>query len=72
MKIGQLRVLLPEKVDTTAALQVQNGRAVVFGREFNDREIDGQSPTDLGPDGAGGGTLKLDLQLDTGNLEVLR
>jgi hypothetical protein len=28
--------------------------------------------TDQGPDGAGGGTLKLDLQMDTGNLEVSR
>jgi hypothetical protein len=72
MKIGQIRVLLPEKVDTTATLRVDNGRAVIFGKEFNDREVDGQNLTDLGADGAGGGTLKLDLQLDTGNMEVTR
>ncbi|MGK5680865.1 PspC domain-containing protein [Actinoplanes sp. URMC 104] len=72
MKLGQIRVLLPETVDTTATLRVENGRAVVFDKQFDDREVNGQTVTDLGLDGAGGGTLKLDLQLDTGNVEVLR
>ena len=72
MKFGQVRVLVPENVDTTTSLQVANGRAVVFDKEFTDRQADGQSLTDLGPDGAGGGTLKLDLRMDTGNVEVHR
>jgi hypothetical protein len=72
MKFGQIRVLVPANVDTTTSLQIANGRAVVFDKEFNDRQADGQSLTDLGPDGAGGGTLKLDLQMDTGNVEVHR
>jgi phage shock protein PspC (stress-responsive transcriptional regulator) len=72
MKVGQLRVLLPGTVDTTTTLQLENGRAVIFDKEYTDRDADGQTVTDLGADGAGGGTLQLDLQMDTGNVEVLR
>ncbi|GAA2620882.1 PspC domain-containing protein [Paractinoplanes durhamensis] len=73
MKVGQLRVLLPAAVDTTASVKVDGGRALVFGREFSgDRNDTSHEVTDLGNDGAGGGTLKLDLQMDTGNVEVLR
>jgi hypothetical protein len=72
MKVGQLRVLLPPAVDTTANLQLQNGRATVLGKTFDGREINGQTVTDQGADGAGGGTLRLDLQMDTGSVEVIR
>lgn len=72
MKVGQVRVILPPNVDTTAALQVENGRAEVFGKTFEGESIDNEDLTDLGPDGAGGGTLKLDLRLNAGNLEVHR
>nr|WP_296065550.1 PspC domain-containing protein [uncultured Actinoplanes sp.] len=72
MKVGQLRVLLPENVDTKATVQVDNGRARVLGKHFDGREIAGEQVENVGPDGAGGGNLTLDLQLDTGNLEVLR
>jgi phage shock protein PspC (stress-responsive transcriptional regulator) len=72
MKVGQLRVLLPSTVDTTATVDLKNGRAVILGHELDDHDISGQTVTDDGPDGAGGGTLKLDLQMDTGNLEVTR
>ncbi len=72
MKLGQLRVLVPPTVDTTATVRMENGRALILGKEFDGREVDGQSVTDLGTDGTGGGTLNLDLQLDTGNVEVVR
>ena len=72
MKVGQLKVLLPETVDTTATIRMENGRAQVLGKNFDGREIDGQQVSDLGSDGTGGGTLNLNLQMDTGNLEVLR
>ncbi|XVU26327.1 PspC domain-containing protein [Actinoplanes sp. CA-054009] len=72
MKFGQVRVLLPPTVDTTASLQVENGRAEVFGKTFEGESLNNEDLTDLGPDGAGGGTLKLDLRLDAGNLEVHR
>ncbi|GAA0533914.1 PspC domain-containing protein [Paractinoplanes ferrugineus] len=73
MKVGQMRVLLPANVDTTADVKIDGGRAVLFGKEFTgDRSDTTRSSTDLGRDGNGGGTLKLDLQMDTGNVEVLR
>ena len=72
MKVGQLRVLLPPTVDTSATLQMKNGRAVILGKTFDGNEVADQSVTDQGSDGPGGGTLKLDLQMDTGNVEVLR
>jgi hypothetical protein len=72
MKIGQLRVLLPPAVDTTATLQLENGRAAILGKRFDGREIDGESVADQGADGPGGGTLRLDVQMDTGNVEVIR
>ncbi|MEU4423911.1 PspC domain-containing protein [Actinoplanes sp. NPDC024001] len=70
MKLGQLRVLLPPEVDTTADVQLDGGRTLLFGNEFND--AGSQSVSDLGTDGAGGGTLLLDLQMEAGNLEVAR
>jgi hypothetical protein len=72
MKVGQLKVLLPQTVDTTATIRMENGRAEVLGKHYDGREIDGQQVTDLGPDWTGGGNLVLDLQMDTGNLEVNR
>jgi hypothetical protein len=73
MKLGQMRVLLPPTVDTTASVKVNGGRAVLFGRDFSaDGSDTVHTATDLGNDGTGGGTLDLDLQMDTGNVEVLR
>jgi phage shock protein PspC (stress-responsive transcriptional regulator) len=71
MKFGQLKVLLPPAVDTTATVHMNNGRAVLLGREQNDHNVD-VTVTDQGSDGPGGGAVKLDLQMDTGNLEVTR
>ncbi|MEV6343452.1 PspC domain-containing protein [Actinoplanes sp. NPDC051851] len=73
MKVGQLRVVLPPEVDTTAAVEVGGGRAELFGEEYNStRDQRSHEVTDLGSDGAGGGSLRLDLKLDTGNVEVTR
>jgi hypothetical protein len=72
MKVGQLRVLLPAKVDTTATLSLDTGRAMILGKEYDGRTVNDETVTDLGSDGSGGGALKLDLQMDTGNVEVLR
>jgi phage shock protein PspC (stress-responsive transcriptional regulator) len=72
MKVGQLKVLLPPTVDTTATVQMDNGRARVLGKNFNGREVDNQTVTNLGTDGVGGGALNLNLQMDAGNLEVIR
>ncbi|MDI6098470.1 PspC domain-containing protein [Actinoplanes sp. NEAU-A12] len=70
MKLGQLRVLLPPTVDATVEAGVEGGRLVIFGEEFNDSSY--RQTTDLGSDGNGGGTLKLDIRLEAGNVEVIR
>ena len=72
MRWGQLRVLLPETVDTTVKFRLEDGRVVLFGKTMDGHDTDGDSLTDLGTDGTGGGTLQLDLQMDKGNLEVIR
>jgi phage shock protein PspC (stress-responsive transcriptional regulator) len=72
MKVGQLRVQLPPKVDTTATLSLDTGRAMILGKEYDGRTANAETVTSLGDDGAGGGTLKLDLQMDTGSVEVNR
>jgi hypothetical protein len=72
MRAGQLRVLLPANVDTTADVRMENGRTVVFGRESDGRDITGQTLTDLGADGTGGGTLHLIINMGAGNVEVTR
>ncbi|MCA2218584.1 cell wall-active antibiotics response protein [Wangella sp. NEAU-J3] len=72
MRAGQVKVLLPENVDTTADVRMNNGRAYVFGRESDGRSIDGQTLTDLGADGAGGGSLHLIIEMNAGNVEVIR
>ena len=69
MKAGFVRVLLPPDVDTTATVAMQNGRAALFGTEYSNASA---TKTDLGADGAGGGTLHLTLNVDNGNVEVLR
>ncbi|MEU4693314.1 PspC domain-containing protein [Actinoplanes sp. NPDC023714] len=72
MKVGQLRVLLPPEVDTTVDVSGGGIRTVLFGTESAPSDNARQTVTDLGRDGTGGGNLRLDLRLDTGNLEVAR
>ena len=74
MKFGQVKVLLPENVDTTADIRMSDGRAVVFGRELSGSDIGAQEYTDLGADGrpAGAGKLRLTIEMNTGNVEVTR
>jgi phage shock protein PspC (stress-responsive transcriptional regulator) len=70
MKLGQLKVLLPEKVDATVEAGVEGGRLVLFGEEFADSSY--RQAVDLGADGAGGGNLTLNIRLEAGNVEVIR
>ena len=71
MKFGQVRVLLPANVDTTTSLTMNDGRALLYGRELTGN-LNVQAVSDLGPDGPGGGTLRLTVQMNTGNVEVAR
>jgi hypothetical protein len=72
MKAGQVRVLLPDNVDTTASVNVERGRSQLFGREFSGNDVGTQSITDTGADGPGGGTLRLTISMNAGNVEVTR
>jgi hypothetical protein len=72
MNVGQIKVLLPANVDTTASVAMDGGRAVVFGREYNNNSVRALNITDQGSDGTGGGTLRLNIELKTGNVEVSR
>ncbi|BCJ52274.1 hypothetical protein Asp14428_37490 [Actinoplanes sp. NBRC 14428] len=71
MKFGQVRVLLPDKVDTTTSVTMNDGRVLLYGRDVTGN-LNVQGATDLGPDGEGGGKLRLTIQLKTGNVEVTR
>ncbi|RSM51212.1 hypothetical protein DMB66_42515 [Actinoplanes sp. ATCC 53533] len=72
MRVGQIKILLPDNVDTTTTVRMDGGRARVFGREWDGKDLGSQEITDLGPDGTGGGSLRLTVELNTGDLEVTR
>jgi hypothetical protein len=72
MKAGQVRVRLPGNVDTNATVTMRNGLAAMFGHEYTNADVHSLAVTDLGSDGAGGGTLRLNLQVDNGRVEVAR
>ena len=72
IQAGQLRVLLPDNVDTTATVDVDRGRAQIFGRDFRGNDVGTQRVTDDGVDGPGGGTLQLNIKMNAGNVEVTR
>jgi phage shock protein PspC (stress-responsive transcriptional regulator) len=72
MKAGQVRVLLPDKVDTTATVDVSRGRAQILGQQFTGDDVGIQRVTNNGVDGPGGGTLRLNINMNAGNVEVTR
>jgi len=53
-------------------VRMSDGRAMIFGREWNGQDLGPQTVTNEGVDGAGGGTMRLVVELNTGNLEVSR
>jgi phage shock protein PspC (stress-responsive transcriptional regulator) len=72
MRVGQVRVLLPDEVDTSVSVDMDGGRASLFGQDHDGKDLGTQEITDLGADGKGGGTLRLAVQMDAGNVEVTR
>jgi len=72
VQAGDLRVVVPPDVDVTTNTTVRLGSATVFDRNANGVRISDFSVTDLGPDGAGGGKLHLDIHVSLGNAEVSR
>ncbi len=68
---GHLLVRVPSDVDVTVRGQAGAGNINFFGEQTNGNDIS-RTVTDLGADGAGGGTLHLNVSVGFGELEVLR
>ncbi|SCE94201.1 phage shock protein C (PspC) family protein [Micromonospora matsumotoense] len=72
VNFGEATIVVPPNVDVTAVTNVKAGEATVFGRRTSGMEGQGRQVTDPGLDGAGGGTLRLTVHVNAGNLEVIR
>lgn len=70
--VGNLLVILPPKVDVDVTASLDGGSADVLGQHWDGMGHDGRRIHDNGPDGAGGGTLRLDTSVALGKLEVRR
>jgi phage shock protein PspC (stress-responsive transcriptional regulator) len=68
---GKLTVIVPPEADVTVTANNRLGAVELFGDSWGGfRTI--REAVDLGPDGAGGGSLSLDLSLMLGQIEVTR
>ncbi|KAB1128768.1 cell wall-active antibiotics response protein, partial [Micromonospora sp. AMSO12t] len=72
VNFGECTVVVPPNVDVTTVADVNAGDAVVFGKHSGGLAGELRETTDLGPDGPGGGTLRLYIHVNAGNLEVTR
>ncbi|MEU8374303.1 PspC domain-containing protein [Micromonospora sp. NPDC048894] len=72
VNFGEATIVVPPNVDVTAVTNVKAGEATVFGKSSSGLDGQGRQVTDLGLDGAGGGTLRLTVHVNAGNLEVIR
>ncbi|HEX6969020.1 MAG TPA: PspC domain-containing protein [Micromonosporaceae bacterium] len=68
---GHVTVIVPPDVDVTAQTEVNLGSAQLFGTPWNGLG-NTTRVTDVGPDGPGGGNLRLALKIHAGYLEVRR
>ncbi|GIH04395.1 hypothetical protein Rhe02_24620 [Rhizocola hellebori] len=71
ISFGELRVILPEKVDVVVDTDVSLGDATVFGYNISGAGVD-RTENNEGSDGPGGGTLRLNLDVKFGHAEVTR
>ncbi|MGW5673426.1 LiaF domain-containing protein, partial [Micromonospora sp. NPDC003776] len=72
VNLGKATVVVPPNVDVTTVADVNAGDASVFGRRAGGLNRRGWETTDLGADGPGGGTLRLIIRVNAGDLEVTR
>lgn len=72
INFGEAMVVLPPEVDVTTVADVNAGDANVLGSRSTGVNGRLRETTDLGPDGAGGGKLRLYIHVNAGNLEVTR
>ena len=69
--MGELSIILPPEADVTVTASAGLGQIEAFsGMSGGFRPT--RTATDLGPDGAGGGVITLDLDLAVGRIEVTR
>lgn len=72
INFGQATVVVPPNVDVTTVADVNAGDATIFGNHSGGLDGRLRESTDLGADGPGGGTLRLYIHVNAGNLEVTR
>ncbi|WP_243709775.1 LiaF domain-containing protein, partial [Micromonospora sp. 15K316] len=72
VNFGQGTVVVPQNVDVTTVTDVNAGDATVFGQHQAGAAGGSREFTDLGADGAGGGTLRLFVHINAGSLVVTR
>ncbi|MFR9780359.1 PspC domain-containing protein [Micromonospora sp. MS34] len=72
VNFGKATVVVPPNVDVTTVAEVKAGDANVFGRRAGGLNRPQWETTDLGADGRGGGTLRLIIRVNAGDLEVTR
>jgi phage shock protein PspC (stress-responsive transcriptional regulator) len=72
VNFGDLRVILPAKVDVTVRAEVDTGDGRLFDSRWSGVSTPPHAVTDFGTDGPGGGHLELDLKVNVGTLEVTR
>ncbi|GLY23251.1 PspC domain-containing protein [Micromonospora sp. NBRC 101691] len=72
ISFGDATVLVPPNVDVITHAEVHAGDAIIFGVGSSGLDRQVRESTDLGADGAGGGTLRLFIQVNAGALEVTR
>ncbi|WP_410821834.1 PspC domain-containing protein [Micromonospora sp. 050-3] len=72
VNFGKATVVVPPNVDVTTVADVNAGDATVFGNRSGGLDGRLRESTDVGADGPGGGTLRLYIHVNAGNLEVTR
>ncbi|SCG56649.1 PspC domain-containing protein [Micromonospora inositola] len=72
INFGEATVVVPPNVDVTTVADVNAGDATVFGQRSGGLDGNLRESTDVGPDGPGGGKLRLLIHVNAGNLEVTR
>lgn len=72
LAIGSLVIILPQEVDAVVEADVDVGYLQVFDHESGGLDPDLATITDFGPDGPGGGQVRIVASVDLGNLEVQR
>ncbi len=70
--LGSLRIIVPSDVDTTVEATVDLGNAKVFNETWDGVGSETRTVTDLGDDGAGGGSIHIRAIVHAGDLEVHR